>query len=171
MIRRALIAACALAVPLSLWADQPPSVQVQPPALHGSRPLEPATEKAVLQDYLQSWQSLRSALNLNQAELLDQDFVGTALTRLAQTVQEQAAAGIHAEYQDLSHDLQIVFYSPNGLSIQMVDNVSYDEEVFGPNNAVLATHRMHARYLIVLTPAAARWQVRIFQAQPAEAQP
>lgn len=165
MMRSILAILSLVIMPPAIWALQP-SVQVDPPDVHGSRPVEPTTGKAVVQDYLQSWQSMRTALDQNQAQALDPDFVGTALTKLAQTVDQQAAMGIHARYRDESHHLQIVFYSPNGLSIQLVDNVTYNEEVFDHKGQALASHQVHARYLVVLTPAANRWQVRILQASP-----
>lgn len=168
LIRRILGMSCALAMPLALWAGQSsvdqPSVEVEPPQLGGSRPLEKPTESAVIRDYLESWQSFRAALDQNQAGLLDPDFVGTARDKLAETIEEQARLGIHTRYQDRSHDLRIVFYSPEGLSIQMIDTVEYDEQVLD-HEKVLATKRVRARYLVVLTPAEVRWRVRIFQAE------
>jgi hypothetical protein len=158
-----LAISCALAVPSALWADQP-TVQVEPPQLQGSRPLEKQTESAVIRDYLRSWQSFRGALDQNQADLLDADFVGTARDKLAETIGEQAKIGIHTRYQDRAHDLQIVFYSPEGLSVQLIDTVEYDEQVLD-HDKVLATERVRARYLVVLTPAEVRWKVRIFQAE------
>ncbi|HET9088506.1 MAG TPA: hypothetical protein VFN53_13385 [Acidobacteriaceae bacterium] len=59
-----------------------------------------------------------------------------------------------------------MFYSPEGLSLQMTDDAEYDMEVVD-HDKVLTTQHMHARYLVVLTPAEARLRVRIFQAQPA----
>ena len=162
MTRRLLLAACALALPLSLYADQA-SVQVQQPDLQGSRKLEPLTAKAVVRDYIESWKSLDAALDRNAPQLLDQDFVGTALTKLTKTVAEQNKLGIHTRYIDHAHRLQIVFYSPDGLSIQLVDHVDYDEQVM-QGDTVLATQPVHARYLVVLTPSQTSWQVRIFQA-------
>ena len=165
MIRSALLTISLAALPAVLWAQQP-SVKVDPPNVHGSRPVEPTTKTAVVRDYLQSWLSMRRALNQNRPRDLDPDFVGTARTKLAQTIAQQVALGIHARYQDESHHLQIVFYSPNGVSIQLVDNVSYNEQVLDRKGHELASHRIHARYLVVLTPAATRWQVRIMQAGP-----
>lgn len=165
MIGRILVIGCMLAAPLGLRADQP-AVQIEPPSLQGSRPLEKQTESAVIRDYLESWQSFRNALDQNQASLLDPDFVGTAREKLADTIEQQAKLGIHTRYLDRSHDLQIVFYSPEGLSIQLMDNVEYDEQVF-ENDKLLATQHVHTRYLVVLTPAEVRWRVRIFQAGPA----
>jgi len=152
----------ALLLSLPSLAEEP-SVHVQPPQLQGSRPLEKQTEASVIRDYLQSWKSMRQALDQNQAADLDQDFIGVARDRLGETIAAQARSGIHSRYQDRSHDLQIVFYSPEGLSIQMTDNVEYEEQVLDKDK-VLATKVIHQRYLVVLTPSEVRWQVRILQA-------
>ncbi len=168
MIRRVLamswVTSCAVAMPIAIWAAQP-SVQVEPSSLQGSRPVEKQTETAVIRDYLQSWQSLRTAMQQNRPNLLDPDFAGTARDKLADTIQEQAKLGLRTRYQDRSHDLQIVFYSPEGLSIQMIDTVEYSEQVLD-HGKVLTTQQVRARYIVVMTPAEARWQVRIFQAEP-----
>lgn len=162
MIRQIVAIGCTLALPLAVWAEQP-SVREEPPQLQGSRPLEKQTETAVIRDYLESWQSFRAAMDRNQPELLDPDFVGTAHDKLADTISEQVKAGIHTQYQDRSHDLQIVFYSLEGLSIQLIDTVEYDQQVFD-HDKPLATQHVRSRYIVVLTPAETRWRVRIFQA-------
>ena len=159
------VTGCVLAMPMAIWAAQP-SVQVEPSNLQGSRPVEKQTETAVIRDYLQSWQSLRTAMQQNRPNLLDPDFAGTARDKLAGTIQEQAKLGLRTRYQDRSHDLQIVFYSPEGLSIQMMDTVEYDQQVLD-HGKLLTTQHVRARYIVVMTPAEARWQVRIFQAEPA----
>lgn len=161
-MRRLLAIASALAMTAPVLADQP-SVQVLPPDLHGSRPLEAQTGPAVVRDYLESWQQLRAAFDQNQPDLLNTDFVGTAREELGSTIVQQAKLGIHTHYQDESHNLQIVFYSPQGMSIQLLDNVEYDEQVV-ENGKVLATQHLKARYVVVLTPTETRWKVRIFQA-------
>lgn len=166
-IARSLAAAMSLVVvPLSLWAGQA-QVRVKPPDLHSPRPLEEQTASSVVRDYLRSWKGFESAFEQNRAGLLDADFVGTALDQLKSTIAEQAKAGITTRYVDQSHDLQIVFYSPDGLSVQLIDNVVYEEQVL-KEGKVLANQPIHARYIAVLTPAAARWRVRIFQATPPE---
>ena len=164
MSLRILAAGCVLFFATGALADQP-SVQVQPPDLQGSRPLEKQTAAAVVRDYLESWQKFRAALDENQAALLDPDFVGTARTKLASAIGEQAKLGIHTVYQDESHNLQIVFYSPDGLSIQMIDNVEYDQQVLD-RDRVLATQHVKTRYVVVMTPAEVRWKVRVFEATP-----
>jgi hypothetical protein len=164
-MRRLLLLSCALAVAFPAVADQP-SVQVQPPDLLGSRPLEPQTQSAVVRDYLESWQAFRAAFEENQPALLDADFVGIARDKLGAAINDQTKLGIHTTYQDLSHNLQIVFYSPEGLSIQLIDTVEYDEQIFDRDKPV-ATQHVTARYLVMLTPAEVRWKIRLFQAEPA----
>lgn len=162
MINPAVLISCALLMSAPTLADEP-SVHVQPPQLQGSRPLEKQTEASVIRDYLQSWRSMRQALDENQAADLDPDFIGAARDRLGETITAQTRSGIHSRYQDRSHDLQIVFYSPEGLSIQMTDNVEYEQQVLDKDK-VLATKVIHQRYIVVLTPSEVRWQVRILQA-------
>jgi len=162
MMKPAAWMSLALLMSVPSLADEP-TVHVQPPQLQGSRPLEKQTEASVIRDYLQSWKSMRQALDENQAADLDQDFIGAARDRLGETIAAQARSGIHSRYQDRSHDLQIVFYSPEGLSIQMTDNVEYEEQVLDKDK-VLATKVIHQRYLVVLTPSEVRWQVRILEA-------
>ncbi len=140
-------------------------VHVQPAHLQGPRPLQEQTGTAAIRDYMQSWLSLRAALEQNHAELLSPDFVGTAKEKLTGTIQKQTALGIRTRYVDREHDLQIVFYSPEGLSIEILDRVQYDMQVIDQNK-VIATQRMSARYLVVLPPAEVRWRVRVFQASP-----
>ncbi|MHB1936577.1 MAG: hypothetical protein ACYCOR_08330 [Acidobacteriaceae bacterium] len=163
-IGASLVLLSILATPGALLSAQA-VVHVEPPDLHGPRPLQDQTAAAVVRDYLESWQSLTAALEQNRADLLDRDFVGTAKDKLTDTTRQQAALGIHTRYQDRAHDIRIVFYAPDGLSIQLIDNVVYDERVVD-DRKVLTTQRAHARYTVVLTPAETRWRVRIFQADP-----
>jgi hypothetical protein len=151
-------------LPLSALGQQP-TVKVETTDLQGSRTLEPVTATAVVRDYLESWQTLRSALDENRADLLDADFVGDAHDKLSSTVHDQIAAGVHTRYSDRSHDVRIVFYSPDGLSIQLIDNVEYDEQVFDGSKE-LATESVQARYVVILSPSEVRWRVRILQGIP-----
>ena len=166
MITSLLALTCALAIPLSQAPADEPSVRIEPPSLQGSRPLEKRTEQSVIRDYLESWKVMDSALSQNQASLLGADFVGTARDKLANTIDEQLKAGIHTHYQERSHDLQIVFYSPEGLSIQMTDTVEYDEQVMD-HDKLLTSRPVRRRYLVVLSPSEVRWRVRILQSEPA----
>jgi hypothetical protein len=138
------------------------AVRVEPPNLQGPRLLPEQTGKAAIRDYLQAWQSFGAAFEQNRSDLLDPAFVGTAREKFAQTILQQAALGIRTNYQDRSHDIQIVFYSPDGLSIELIDKVEYDLQLLD-KDGVKTTQHINARYVIVLTPAEVRWRVRVLQ--------
>jgi hypothetical protein len=131
----------------------------------GPRHLDKQTETAVIRDYLEAWHSLSSAFEQNRADVLDQDFTGIAREKLAETIREQAKLGIHTRYQDSAHDLQLVFYSPEGLSIQSIDTVEYDVQIMD-GKTVLTTQHVRTKYVAVLTPTEVRWKVRVFQSEP-----
>jgi hypothetical protein len=160
---RTLLTLCAWLAAAQGYAAAQATVRVETPHLEGPRVLEQQTAAATIRDYLQSWQSMSAALEQNRAGLLDADFVGTARSELAGTIQQQAALGVHTRYQDRSHDIQIVFYSPEGLSIELTDTVEYDVQIVD-HDKQLATQRVRARYLAILTPSEVRWRVRVLQA-------
>ena len=161
MTKHVRIFLLAVAMPAALFGQQA-SVHIEPLNLQGPLPLQKQTASAVIRDYLQSWQSFSAALDQNRPELLDRDFVGVAKDKLMNTVHQQAALGIHTRYQDRSHDIRITFYSPDGLSIQLIDTVEYEEQVLD-HDKILTTQQAHVRYIVVLTPAELRWRVRVFQ--------
>lgn len=163
-LKSLILLACVAVAPLAQCGAQA-TVHVAPSDLNGPRPLAAQTATAAVRDYMESWTAMKAALEQNRADLLNRDFVGAARDKLGATIREQAKAGIQTRYQDRSHDLKIVFYSPEGLSIQLVDNVQYDQQVIH-DGKVLATQPVRARYIVVLTPSEVRWRVRIFQAQP-----
>ena len=145
-------------------ADQP-AVSVAPTDSVGPRRLDKQTETAVIGNYLEAWRSLSTAFDQNRADVLERDFTGIAKEKLAETIREQAKLGIHTRYQDSAHDLQLVFYSPEGLSIQLIDTVAYDVQITD-GKTVKTTQHVRARYVAVLTPTEVRWKVRVFQAEP-----
>lgn len=162
---KSLLIVCSLFTAIVSLGSDHPAVRVAPTDSVGPRSLEKQTETGVIRDYLQAWRSMSDALDQNRTDLLDPDFIGTAKEKLAGTIREQAMLGIHTRYRDGAHDLQLVFYSPEGLSIQLVDTVEYDMEVLD-RDKVLTTQHVRARYVAVLTPTEVRWKVRIFQAEP-----
>jgi hypothetical protein len=161
---RGLVLAGAFAAACSAFAADEPTVHVQQPHLQGPRELQDQTAKAVVQDYLDSWKSMGKALDQNRPDLLDRDFVGSARDKLAATIKQQQAAGVKTTYRDRSHDVQILLYSPEGLSIQLADNVEYEVQLSSGGKS-LGTQQVKTRYIVVLTPSEVRWRVRIFQSQ------
>lgn len=162
MMRRFVVLAAVLSGALACAFGQA-AVHVEVPHLQGPRNLAEQTSNAVVKNYIESWQSLKAALEQNRPAALDRDFVGTAKQKLTETIQQQAKLGMKTTYQDRSHDIQIVFYSPEGLSVELVDNVEYDVKV-SDKDKVVATHPEHARYVVVMTPTEVRWRVRVLQA-------
>jgi hypothetical protein len=140
-----------------------PEVTVDTSQLKGPRALEDQTKAAAIRDYLESWQAMDEALEQNQPNLLDEDFIGTAKDKLADAIDEQAKAGIQTHYQDRAHHIQFLFYSPEGLSIELIDDAEYDVQVLDHDKPV-STVPVSARFIVVLTPAEVRWKVRILQA-------
>ncbi len=163
-IRAAVLLACAMSIALWSQDQSQPSVKVEP-NLAGPRALEKQTQAAVIRDYLQAWHTLDGALGGNHPDLLDAYFVGTAKDKLADTIRQQAELGMTASYRDTKHDLSVVFYSPEGLSVQLLDNVEYDMQLRDHEKVHPSVH-VKAHYVAVLTPTEVRWKVRIFQAKP-----
>jgi hypothetical protein len=157
-----LLAACWFSV-AALGAD-PARVHVDATSV-GPRPLEKETQASVVRDYLEAWQALSKGLAQNRTDVLDPSFVGLAQQQLADTVEAQRKAGLQTLYHDLSHDISLTFYSPEGLSIELVDNIEYEVQVL-EHGQVRGTERVRTRYVSILTPTEVRWKVRIFQATP-----
>jgi hypothetical protein len=162
MLKSLLILCTFVSTTLGIGSAQA-TVRVESSNLQGPRALPEQTGTAAVRDYLQSWQNLRAALEHNRADLLDPAFAGTAREKLSETIQQQTALGIRTRYQDRAHDIHIVFYSPEGLSIELTDDVEYDLQILD-SERVKTTQHINARYVIVLTPAEVRWRVRVFQA-------
>lgn len=161
---RFLVLASVIGASVPALAGDQPAVRVEPPSTHGPRQLQDQTAKAAIEDYIDSWKSMSKALDQNRPDLLDRDFVGSAREKLAATIKDQSGAGIHTRYRDRSHDVQILFYSPEGLSLELADNVQYDVQLLNKDK-VIGNEAVHARYIVVLTPTEVSWRVRIFQAQ------
>jgi hypothetical protein len=165
MITRRILVACSVFLAIFALGSDQPAVRVEGTDAVGPRALEKQTAAAVTRDYLQAWRSLTAALDQNRAGLLDPSFVGIAKEKLAGTIREQSDLGIQTRYRDVAHDLRIVFYSPEGLSIQLLDTVEYDVQILD-HKTVQATQHVRTRYVAVLTPTEVRWKVRVFQAEP-----
>ncbi len=140
-----------------------PAVQVDTSQVQGPRPLEDQTKTAAIRGYLKAWQSMGDALVQNRVDLLDADFVGAAKDNLTATIGEQTKLGLQTRYQDRAHHIQFVFYSPEGLSIELIDQVKYDVQVIDHGKPI-STVPASARYIVVLTPSEVQWRVRVMQA-------
>jgi len=145
-----------------LSASTEPTVRVAPMDTVGPRSMEPQTQSSVIRDYLLAWQTMDAALTQNRPDLLDAVFVGKAKEKLVETVREQQSLGIETSYLPRSHDIKVMFYSPEGLSIQLLDEVQYNVNVRKGEQS-LGSERVRTQYVAVLSPSETRWKVRVFQ--------
>jgi hypothetical protein len=150
---------------LTMSAAELPAVTVANADSVGPRTLESQTKEAVVRDYLAAWQSLNKAMGENNPSLLDADFTGIARDKLSATIGDQQKLGLKTHYQDRKHDIRLVFYSPEGLSIELLDTVEYDVQVLD-HDKLQATQHIRTQYLAILTPTEVRWKVRILQSTP-----
>jgi hypothetical protein len=168
-----LIAALVLATS-GVWiaaaraASELPSIQLNVAAV-GPRPIEDSTEKAVVRDYAQAWQTMATALSENRADLLNADFAGVALDNLRQRVQQQQQSGLHTHYIDHGHKLDVIFYSLDGSAIQLRDTAQYEVQ-FLDGDKVISQQERTENYTVVMTAAENRWKVRVLQATLGQAE-
>lgn len=151
-----------LAVPAIAQRD----VHVDPSLPVSPRPIEPQTEQAAVRDYLQSWKAMDLAFGQNRPDALGQDFVGGAAEQLLSAIKEQSDLGIQTHYQDISHDIRFLFYSPEGMSIEFVDRVKFNVQVYD-HGRLVSSKVENTSYLVIMTPSEVRWSIRIFQAMQA----
>ena len=129
------------------------------------RQVEDTTQAAVARDYAAAWQALAEALDKNQPDLLGANFVGTASTKLAETISEQRKTGIHQRYLDKGHHVNAIFYSPEGSAIELQDTVQLQIQVLD-GDKVLHSEDVSVHYVALLTAAENSWKVRVLEAIP-----
>jgi len=148
-------------------ASPSPSLpRVELTASRGPRNLEDLTRQKIVHDYAAAWQTLAAGLEQNRADLLNGYFTGFAKKEFTETIAEQGGIGIHRHYVDHGHIVEAFFYSPDGGVIQLQDNAVYELQIFD-GDKLLHSEKMTARFLVLMTPAADRWMVRLLQNVPA----
>lgn len=166
--------AAAFLLCFGLWAPKTAVIGSAPPSLprveltasRGPRDLEDLTRQKIVHDYAAAWQTLAAGLEQNRAELLNDYFTGFAKREFTQTIADQTGTAIHRHYVDHGHELEAVFYSPDGSVIQLQDNAEFEVQIFD-GARLLHGEKMTARFLVLMTPAADRWMVRLLQNVPA----
>ncbi len=143
---------------------QLPKVELNADNVAG-RPLEELTRQAIVRDYAKAWKTLTAAMEQNRADLIEADFVGIAEEKLTAGVKQQAKAGLHTRYVDNGHKIDVLFYSPEGLSIQLKDTASLERQVLD-GEKVLFTEAVTVHYVALMSPTEVRWKVRLLQEVP-----
>jgi hypothetical protein len=135
-------------------------------ASRGPRDIEDLTRQKILHDYAAAWQTLDAGLEQNRSELLNDYFTGFAKDEFTRTIKQQAGTGIHRHYVDHGHKLEVIFYSPDGGVMQLQDNAEYEVQIFD-GDRLLHSETVTTRFLVLMTPGADRWMVRLLQDVPA----
>ncbi len=126
------------------------------------REVEGPTEKAIIRDYGNAWESLATALEKNRPEALDPAFVGFARDKFGRAIAQQKQAGLRTRYIDHGHKLETLFYSLDGSAIELRDTAQLEMQILD-GSRVVSSQPVAAHYLVLMTPAADRWQVRALQ--------
>lgn len=129
------------------------------------RVIEDTTQQAVARDYAKSWQAMADARDQNRPDLLGSTFVGFAKDEIEQAIRDQQQSNLHVRYIDHGHKLQAIFYSQEGSAIQLRDTASIERQVFDGDSVIHAESRT-INYIVLMTPAADHWQVRMLQEIP-----
>lgn len=142
-------------------AQATPNVQLNADNVTGKQ-LEDLTKKAVARDYAKAWGTLAKAMDNNNAEPIDGDFTGVAEEKLASAVEQQTKAGLHRRYVDHGHKVDVLFYSPDGSSIQLRDTAQLEVQYLD-GDKVLKSENVTKQYVSLMTPTEVRWKVRVLQ--------
>lgn len=133
----------------------------------GPRQIEDTTERALQRDYAHAWGAMEAALDENRSDILSSDFVGVALDELKERVAEQQKSGLRTRFVDHGHQLQAIFYSPEGSAVQLRDTAHVEVQYLDGDKIVNSEQRTES-YTVVMTAGENRWKVRVLQAVQAQ---
>jgi hypothetical protein len=131
----------------------------------GPRSVERLTDQGVARNYGNAWDSLSHALQSNDSDSLAVSFVGPAKEWLTATVTSQQGSGLTRRYLNQSHNLEAIFYAPEGDVIELHDTARYREQVWD-GSKLIQDQPVMVRYIVLMTPSADRWVIRYLQAVP-----
>lgn len=129
------------------------------------RAVESLTERGILRDYRVAWDSIAQALEFNTFDPLEGPFAGEAKAWLRDTVAGQQRSGLSQRYLNQSHQLDAVFYAPEGEVMELHDTAEYQLQV-SDGGKVIHDEHVVLHFIVLMTPAADRWVIRQLQAVP-----
>jgi hypothetical protein len=131
----------------------------------GPREVEETTQEAIQRQYSAAWKNMADALKENRTDLLDQSFVGSVRDQLAREIEQQKKTGVSARLVDRGHQVNVVFYSPEGTALELRDTVDIEQQVLD-GSKVIHSEQLRQQYLVIFTLVEDKWKVRIMQAVP-----
>lgn len=129
------------------------------------RALEDSTRDAIVRDYANAWSALVAGLGNNDVNALDRGLVGFARDQFAQAIAQQKQSGLKVRYLDRGHQLEAVFYSPDGSAMQLRDTAQLTRELLD-GDKVVKREDLTARYYVLMSVAEDRWKLRALQEVP-----
>lgn len=156
-----LVISSATPLIIRAFAADAPKVEVTATNVQ-PREVEDVTRAAIEREYTHSWKSLVNALENNNAGALDANFTGTARKMLGDRIAQQLKAGTSVKIIDRGHTAQIIFYSPEGSSIQLKDTADLEIQ-YRSGGKVLHSENVKQNYIALLTVGEERWKVRVLQ--------
>jgi len=142
----------------ALAAESGPSVTLK---TEGAQP----REKAIVRDYSASWKAIANGLGNNDLNALDAGLVGFARDRFADAIADQKKTGVKIRYTDKGHQVEAVFYSPDGSSMQLRDTAKLTREVLD-GEKVVSRDEITAHYIAIMAVTEDRWKLRSIQEVP-----
>lgn len=163
MIRRVLVVSALLLFAFACMAQEPELPNVKLDASHATgKTVEDLTGQALARDYAKAWSTLAVAFDKNESDLIDRDFVGVAADKFSSGIAEQAKSGLHERYIDRGHRVDVLFYSPDGTSVELRDTAQVEVQ-YMDGDKVLHSDNGTRTYVAVMTPTEVRWKVRVLQ--------
>ncbi len=129
------------------------------------RAIESLTERGILRDYRFAWTSMAQALQFNTFDPLEGPFAGDAKQWLRQTIVSQQQSGLSRRYADQNHQLEAVFYAPEGDVVELHDTAHYHLQIVDGDKTI-HDENVIVHYVVLMTPGADRWVIRQLQAVP-----
>jgi hypothetical protein len=150
-------------VPLAkrILADTKPAVQLNANNV-APRELEDNTQQAIMRDYSAAWKGLSTALANNSLAPLRENFIGFALDKFTQRVQQQQQNGLTTRIIDRGHKVDALFYSPDGSAVELRDTASIETQVLN-GGSIIHSDQAQIHYYAVMTGAEDRWKVRVLE--------
>jgi len=147
------------ALPLLALPDAPAVAVQLEVGKAGPRRVETETERRIAAGYRLAWANLAQALASSDTGPLDALFVGQAKQWLQERVNSQKQSGLSTRYSNQHHQLQAIFYSPEGDVIELHDTAEYQTEMLDGDKRIHSDRESH-HFVVLMTPASDRWVIR-----------
>jgi hypothetical protein len=148
---------------LGAYAAEPATPKVELNVQNASpREVEETTRAAVAREYANAWKAMSTALADNTTDGLAATFVGAAKDTLTQRVAQQKESGLATRIVDRGHQLDVVFYSPEGSAMQLRDTATLERQ-FLHSGSIVHSDTVTQQYMVLMSVSEDRWKVRVLQ--------